>query len=158
MLELRQARTRDLDALVELHEPLRKLYVQNAPDIGKQVVDPAEVRDFFEMILDDAKSSITVAEQNGLVVGFLWSHVVTQADGAFARANRHTYIIALAVAPSAQRRGIGTALLEHAKACALENDAGELMLDVYSTNEEARRFYEARGFLPHLTKMRLAAS
>jgi ribosomal protein S18 acetylase RimI-like enzyme len=49
----------------------------------------------------------------------------------------------LYVDPAAQRRGIGTALLDRAKAL---SSAG-LMLFTHQRNERARAFYERRGFL-----------
>ncbi|MFI5403180.1 MAG: GNAT family N-acetyltransferase [Planctomycetota bacterium] len=48
----------------------------------------------------------------------------------------------LYVDPAAQRRGIGTALLDRAKAL---SPAG-LMLFTHQRNERARAFYERRGF------------
>ncbi len=48
----------------------------------------------------------------------------------------------LYVAPEAQNQGIGSALLEHAKA---ESPDG-LYLWVFQKNEGARRFYERHGF------------
>lgn len=48
----------------------------------------------------------------------------------------------LYVTPEAQGRGIGTALLEHAKSVSPER----LELWVFQKNEDARGFYERRGF------------
>jgi putative acetyltransferase len=51
-------------------------------------------------------------------------------------------ICALFVAPGMQGRGIGRALLEHAKSL-----KGRLSLKVYRENERALRFYEKCGFV-----------
>ena len=48
----------------------------------------------------------------------------------------------LYVDPSAQGRGIGTALLDHAKALSPEG----LTLFTHERNQQARAFYERRGF------------
>ena len=47
----------------------------------------------------------------------------------------------LFVDPAAQRRGVGTALLED-----VASQLGELRLDVNEQNPSARAFYEAKGF------------
>jgi GNAT superfamily N-acetyltransferase len=69
-----------------------------------------------------------VWEEGGEVVGFVG---VDQGEV------RHLY-----VAPPAQGRGIGAALLEHAKTVAPER----LELWVFQQNDGARRFYERHGF------------
>lgn len=51
-------------------------------------------------------------------------------------------VCALFVAPGMQGRGIGRALLEHAKTL-----RGRLSLNVYRENESALRFYEMCGFV-----------
>lgn len=52
----------------------------------------------------------------------------------------------LAVEASAQRRGIGTALLEALAECARETGAETLRLTVHADDERARRFYRVNGF------------
>ena len=57
---------------------------------------------------------------------------------------RDLYLDTLVTAPAARRQGIAAALLE--RACALGNfDA--LYTEVFSKNENARRFYETQGFV-----------
>jgi len=68
-----------------------------------------------------------VCEQEGQVSGF-----ISLAGES---------VCALFVAPEAQGKGIGKALLEHAKTL-----KGRLSLNVYKDNEKATRFYESRGF------------
>ena len=71
---------------------------------------------------------VWVAEQNGKVVGFAALH--------------DDLLGLLYVEPPAQNRGIGAALLDHAKA--LRPDG--LRLYVFQQNEGARRLYERHGF------------
>ena len=69
-----------------------------------------------------------VDERDGAVVGFIGLR-----DDELAHIN---------VAVDAQNRGIGTALLDHAKGLRPER----LELWVFQKNEGARRFYERHGF------------
>ena len=76
-----------------------------------------------------ARGWVTVAEaaEGGPVTGFL--------------AREGSYVHALFIAPGWQRRGIGRALMAHAK-------AGSPALDLwtFAANTAARRFYEGTGF------------
>jgi ribosomal protein S18 acetylase RimI-like enzyme len=74
------------------------------------------------------RDEIWVAEQNGVIVGFIGLH-----EDELTHIN---------VDPEAQSRGIGTALLDYAKG--LRPDRIELW--VFQKNEGARRFYERHGF------------
>ena len=71
----------------------------------------------------------------------VWVHERdTQVDGFIAMAS--DYIDRLYVDPLAQRRGVGTALLAHAKQLHPEG----LTLHTHQANARARRFYEKHGF------------
>jgi ribosomal-protein-alanine N-acetyltransferase len=52
----------------------------------------------------------------------------------------------LAIHPMYRRRGIGTALLQHAMRTAAQLGARRATLEVRQSNEEARRIYERLGF------------
>jgi ribosomal-protein-alanine N-acetyltransferase len=53
----------------------------------------------------------------------------------------------LAVAPSARRRGLATALVRHAVTLGRERGARRAVLEVRASNEAARRLYERMGFV-----------
>jgi GNAT superfamily N-acetyltransferase len=74
------------------------------------------------------RDEIWVADRDGTVVGFA---------GVNGDVLTHLY-----VDPTAQNRGLGTALLERAK----QLRPGRLELWVFQKNDGARRFYERHGF------------
>jgi ribosomal protein S18 acetylase RimI-like enzyme len=74
------------------------------------------------------RGPIWLAEEDGRVVGF---------SGVKDEELTHLYID-----PAAQNRGVGSALIEHAKTVSPER----LWLWVFQQNEGARRFYERHGF------------
>lgn len=77
---------------------------------------------------------IWVADDDGRVVGFLAIE--------YSRTMRGETLEKLYVEPDEQGRGVGTALLEQAKALR----PGGLHLWVFQKNTGARRFYERHGF------------
>jgi ribosomal protein S18 acetylase RimI-like enzyme len=76
-----------------------------------------------------AECAISVAVENGDVLGFF--------------AQRGSYIDRLYVHPSAQRRGVGAALL----ARAVEASPAGIELNTHQQNHKARAFYEKMGFV-----------
>jgi len=74
------------------------------------------------------RGAIWLAEEEGRVVGF---------SGVSGEELTHLY-----VDPAAQNRGVGSALLDHAKGLSPQR----LELWVFQKNGGARRFYERHGF------------
>jgi len=79
-----------------------------------------------------------VAEDAGGVIGF----VVYAVEGTFVHSG---YVQSVAVAPGAQRRGVGGRLMEAAEAAILGRGPNVFLL-VSAQNTGAQRFYERRGY------------
>lgn len=78
-------------------------------------------------------------------VGCLWlGNAVDQQQG-----DRHSYVFALYVAPAHRRRGIATALLEHAQTWAQARGDRQIGLQVFAENAGARALYRKFGFQTH---------
>ncbi|HEX7341571.1 MAG TPA: GNAT family N-acetyltransferase [Rhodanobacteraceae bacterium] len=91
-----------------------------------------------------AGSFMFIAEDrgNGQPVGFI--HLKKVQDFFNGRTNCH--ISDLAVAPDAEGRGIGRALMDHAGQWAREHHCHMLTLAVFPGNERARKLYAGCGF------------
>jgi ribosomal protein S18 acetylase RimI-like enzyme len=125
-VELRPARLDEKDALAELFQRARKdwTFVPPVPDEAL----PRIAADLFER-----HEEIWLAEEAGRLLGFL--------SIRRSRQNGWEVLEKLYVDPEAQNRGVGTALLDQAKA--LRPDG--FVLWVFQKNEGARRFYERHG-------------
>lgn len=64
------------------------------------------------------------------------------------------YVSLLAVRAEAEGRGVAKRLLEAADAWAKQQGFPFLMLDVFASNETARRFYARRGFVEESLRLR----
>jgi len=119
---VRAARTDEAAAIAELYLRSRRA----APG-----VPPPAHRD------DEVRAWLT---DSVLPRGTTW---VALLDGALAAMMvlDGPWIEQLYVAPEAQRRGCGTALLQHAR-----SRGDELLLWTFEANAAARAFYEAHGF------------
>ena len=65
----------------------------------------------------------------------------------FRYASRSLVVDQMGVSNAHRRRGIGTLLMERVRAEAAKRGAQRVELNVYSDNDDARRFYEAQGFV-----------
>jgi GNAT superfamily N-acetyltransferase len=96
-----------------------------------------------------AKSRVLVAVAGGAATGTL--RLATKKPWAidsayFARSKRPLYLVDMAVAPAAQRQGIGRLLLAEAVRVAQELGVDAIRLDAYDGPAGAGEFYARCGF------------
>ncbi|MEB3232325.1 MAG: GNAT family N-acetyltransferase [Leptolyngbyaceae bacterium] len=76
-------------------------------------------------------------------IACLWlGNAVDQIDG-----DRHTYIFLLYVEPNHRRRGIGTALMNHAAQLAQAKGDRKISLQVFHQNTPALEMYQGLGYV-----------
>lgn len=66
----------------------------------------------------------------------------------------HGHVSMLAIAPGAEGRGVGTALMAAAEVWACERGLPYLTLNVFALNRRARALYERLGYQPDTVKYR----
>ena len=110
-----------LETNIRAHNFIEKEYWTGSYEMVKQILPEAEV-----YVYEDAK--------NGQIVGFIGMN--------------NQYVEGLFVKESAQSRGIGKQLLDHAK-----SRKTELRLGVYQKNVRAMRFYLRENFLIQAEEM-----
>jgi ribosomal protein S18 acetylase RimI-like enzyme len=149
MTAIRDCRPRDHDEIVELSlRAWAPVFVSVGDLLGRELSTLLHGADWREhqagevrATLHDTAKRVWVAEYAGRVVGFVAAAVVDNARliGEIAM---------VAVDPAAQRRGIGTALTEHATAWLREQGMRVAVLDTGGDlgHEPARRVYERLGF------------
>jgi ribosomal protein S18 acetylase RimI-like enzyme len=136
-VELRPARIDEKDALAGLFLRARNVW-EFVPPVPEAVL-PEIADELFER-----NDEVWLAEEDGRPLGFL----------AMRRSRRHGWEVLekLYVDPDVQGRGVGSALLEQAKAL---RPAG-FRLWVFQENRDARRFYERHGF--HVVALRFGVA
>ena len=114
-LHIRAATNDDLALLAQLNEPVQSLHAALYPADFKGNVDAANVASFFERAAAKPESSIAIAEQDGLPVGYIWFDISARPENAFKPSQSFVYIHHVSVAADARRRGVGSAMLAYAK-------------------------------------------
>jgi ribosomal protein S18 acetylase RimI-like enzyme len=126
-LRIRVAGPRDTDAIVRI---VNEAYLVEAFFVAGDRVSPAEVQELI------ARGEVLVAEQHGTVVGC----IETSVHGD------HGYFGMLAVATSAQKRGIGRRLIDAAEQRAREAGCRVMDIKVVNLRHELFPFYERLGY------------
>lgn len=133
-IEVRRAHARDLDAVAPLFTAYRAFY--------RQPRNREADRAFLRARLDNDESVIFIAEADGEPVGFV------QLYPCFSSvALKKLWVLNdLYTSKEARKQGVGTALLERARAFAAETGAKGLVLETTPDNETAQSLYEELGW------------
>ena len=126
----------DLDALASLFDGYRVFYERPS--------DRALARAFLQERLQRGESVIFIArDATGEALGF------TQLYPFFSSVSAHRIWVLndLFVAPAARHRGVARALMECARAFALETGALRLVLETAEDNHPAQALYESLGYV-----------
>ena len=124
---LRRGTNADADSIAEVYLRSRKELLACAPLVHSD----QSVREWVRQRLIPG-GGVTVASVDGAVVDFV----------ALSRGNECGWIEQLYLLPTYTRRGIGTALLDHAK----RELPPPIRLYTFQCNDAARQFYEHHGF------------
>jgi diamine N-acetyltransferase len=153
-LHIRAATKDDLTVLAQLNEPVQSLHAALYPADFKGNVEAGNVASFFERAAARPESSIAIAEQDGVPVGYIWFDISARPENAFKPPQSFVYIHHVSVAADARHRGVGSAMLAYAKEKAHAAGVDEVRLDTWIDNVEAQRFFEAHGFAPFIVMLR----
>lgn len=135
MAFIRPAREQDLDRLVGL---LRLLFAIEE-DFG---IDDAKQRRGLTLLLDDERSCVLVAEQDGMIVGMCTGQLVTST----AEGGPSVLVEDVVVAPDQRSKGIGRSLMEALTAWARSRGATRMQLLADKNNPPALAFYDRLGW------------
>lgn len=132
---IREAGTEDISALVELLELLFSLEADFMPDAQRQGYG-------LNLLHEDQRSCILVAEQKGRIVGMCTGQlVISTAEGG-----RSVLVEDVVVLPAERRQGIGTALIDSICRWAFDRGAERLQLLADCDNSYALEFYKKNGW------------
>jgi GNAT superfamily N-acetyltransferase len=87
-------------------------------------------------------STVSVAEMNGEVIGFVAVHLIPR----FEHNDRFARVVALVVDPGVRERGLGHLLMGEAERVARDGAAAFIEVTAGHHRPEARQLYEALGY------------
>jgi diamine N-acetyltransferase len=150
---IRPARPDDYEGVCRLMAVADALHHERLPWMFSTPNGPSRSEANFADLLKREDSAVFVAD-TGTLVGVALGMMRAAPESPMFIQQRWGVLEALVVDSAWRRRGIGARLTRAVEAWALGLGAPWVELNVYEFNQEARRFYEALGYLPLSTKLR----
>ncbi|MFE6767284.1 GNAT family N-acetyltransferase [Streptomyces sp. NPDC057689] len=145
-MNVRAATEADLNMLSTLSMEIQRLHAENRPDLFREP-DEVTLRSFFADQLA-REAIVLVADHQGVTAGYLLAEANERPANPFRHASKSLYVHHIAVAPTAQRQGVGEQLIQAIVAIAQAESAQAVRLDSWSFNQTAHAFFEGQGFEP----------
>jgi ribosomal protein S18 acetylase RimI-like enzyme len=149
---IRPATLDDYADACQLMDTLDTFHREHLPWMFKEPSSPARSEDHFANSLRSEDSAVFVADA-GHLVGIATGSLRTAPALPVFIQQRWGVLDGLVVDPAWRRRGIGKLLVRAVETWAIASGAPWVELNVYEVNAEARRFYEALGYLPLSAKL-----
>jgi len=150
---IRRALPDDYVQMCRLFDALDELHRNRAPWMFEAPASQPRSESFFADLLGNEDAVVFVADA-GHLVGVAHGLMRAAPDFPVFVRQRWGVVDGVVVDPAWRRRGIGTLLTQSIEEWALGLGARWVELNVYEFNAEARRFYEALGYVPLSTKLR----
>lgn len=148
---IKKATMMDFEEIHAIFEEVHDLHQQNEKKTFKKV-DPF-TKEEFELLLADKNNFILVAEEIK-IIGFI-NAFISVKEGRHTKKRKTMHIEQLGVKKTEHNRGIGTNLIEEIKEIAKSNKCDNIVLDVWSFNDSAIKFYKKQGFKEKKIKMEI---
>ena len=153
-MEIRFAKPEDFDAVNILRKQVNDLHVSGKPEVFKAGFDD-ELRDRIHVVAADPAQAIVVADQEGQIVGYAILNHIRRPENPFMLERNYLDVDEFGVDAAHRRQGIGTALIDFARAYAAQRGIPRLELNMWEFNREALEFYEAVGFTTYRRYMEM---
>ena len=138
--------TDDPTVIVELLKQVHEEHRRRRPDWFKPYDRVAALEGLRYLLLREG-AKLLVADVSGVCVGYAMVCDRIREENPFRYASRSLVVDQMAVSSQHRRRGIGALLMDRIRTEAARRGAQRIELHVYTDNDDARRFYEAQGFI-----------
>lgn len=147
-MKIRRAQKKDMEGINRLLCQVLTVHHNGRPDLFKGNVKKYSDEQLQDILDDDSKPVFVAVDEQEKVMGYAFCVHICHADDNILTDIKTLYIDDLCVDESVRGRHVGSALYEYALDYAKRSDCYNLTLNVWSCNEKAMRFYEARGLKP----------
>lgn len=144
-MKLRYAKDSDFDFLIEGLEKNRVL--ENRPK-QQLKAKPSDKRQFRQAIKN---KNIRIVEENGKPIAFLHFKTNFKAARRGGFNERFFWVDLIYVKENHRRKGIGKLLYDDAVKLAKKKGYKKIVIDIFESNTNSRRFHKALGFEPIYT-------
>ncbi|WP_318506128.1 GNAT family N-acetyltransferase [Bacillus sp. T3] len=137
---IREIKPDDAERLVNLIKKIESKSQYMLFESGERNISPEQQLKRIEVMKKEGNSTIFVAEENGVLIGYLF------AMGGIAKRNRHSVYLVIGILSEYRGLGVGTKLFKHLEVWAREHSVHRLELSVVTRNEAGLQLYKKMGF------------
>lgn len=138
--------TTDTTLIARLNEPVQNLHAKLYPEYFKPY-DFDEIRKWFERVVEeDQESTFLVIRDEEQIAGYAWIQVFTRKENPFKKESKALKVHQFSIMPAERKKGCGTHLMNYICQSARDKGINEIVLDYWSDNEGAERFYQKHQF------------
>ena len=152
MINIRQAKEKDIPAILDLLSQVLEVHAVIRPDLFISGTTKYTA-DELKKILADKYRPVFVAEEDGKVLGYCFCVLQRMERSNTQRESMTLYIDDLCVDEKCRGRHIGKQLADFATAFARETGCYDVTLNVWEGNDTALDFYRRNGFSVRKTMM-----
>jgi GNAT superfamily N-acetyltransferase len=152
MARIRRATEADLGRIVELWDQMWRFQAMRDPRFEASPAAAAVVHSWVAGDLADDRIAVFVSEEAGGVIGFARAYVMEIPPVVIE--TTFGYLSDLVVDEAARGRGIGAALVGACHEWLRAMGVRHVEVNVSVRNPEAREFYEGRGYVPFVDRLR----
>jgi ribosomal protein S18 acetylase RimI-like enzyme len=151
-MQIRPAQQSDLPSLARLQKQVHDLHVTGMPTRFK-LISEQELTLFMKETIETEHTWVFVAQESDLILGYILVEEKISTENPFCFSQRTLYIDQIAVDQTVRCKGIGTALIDQAKALAVKLNISKVDLNVWCFNSTAGEFFKSKGFSSYNIKM-----
>jgi len=152
-MNIRNAILEDYNQLNRIFKQVDDLHSNVHPEIFEQLDYDARSIEYIESVIENPKSRLIVAEEEGKILGLAKADIVSAPEVDLFVKRDFIDISTIVVDEDYRGKGVGQKLLNKIYDWAKEIKVKEVELSVFSFNESAINFYEANGFQEIRKKM-----
>ncbi len=152
---IRLATTSDATLLAELNRDVQQLHAEAWPSFFREATNQAEVAQWFETIIRKSENRVYIGEVDGAAVGYIHCEVTRRPQNPYNVPRNFVYIHAISVKPTHRKKGCGRQLMQKAVELARSEGIDQVMLDTWSFNTTAKKFFAGLGYVVFNERLRI---
>jgi len=140
---LRQSTIDDYAPFVYLMRQVHEIHYKGNPSFYKNEMDTFDKNTFIQEMHHD---NIYIYEEKKIIIGFAYFNIMTIQNNPAIQDRSFMYLIDICIEQTLRHKGYGVKIMNELQSIAKTKNCKEIILDVYTFNIPALRFYRKMGF------------
>lgn len=150
---VRYGKFEDLEDVNKIRIEVSELHLKNEPTFFKPGF-PEEKRDYLKEFINGEEKMLLVCEENGKICGYAMLSLVIKPESIYRYEQKLVDVEEFGVSSHLKGKGYGTQLMNKIKEITKQKGYDQIILNVWSFNENAIKFYKKQGFNNYNDRMR----